>query len=245
MRLFGLIGYPLGHSFSKDYFTKKFEDERRADCRYELFPISQISKLPELLQHHPDLRGLNVTIPYKESVLEYLHDIGHLPQGLPACNCIKISDGKLYGYNTDCIGFEQALVPLLQDQHRSALVLGTGGAAKAVTFVLKKLNIPFKQVSRKANRDEVIQYSQLTYSMVHQHKLIVNTTPLGTYPAADEYPPIPYEALAEGHLLFDLVYNPATTAFMQRGLERGTAVINGWDMLVGQAEESWRIWNLS
>lgn len=243
MRLFGLIGYPLSHSFSKNYFTKKFEVERRGDCRYDLFPISSIHKLPELLQHHPELEGLNVTIPYKQEVLQYLHIKEGLPETLQACNCIRIRNGILEGFNTDYIGFENSLKPLLQSEHDRALVLGNGGASKAVMYVLDKLGIPFEVVSRKLHEGSTLTYDQLNFSIVRNHHLIINTTPLGTFPNVQECPPIPYDAITEKHLLFDLVYNPEVTTFMQQGRNRGAAVKNGYEMLVGQAEAAWRIWN--
>lgn len=243
MRLFGLIGYPLSHSFSKNYFTQKFEAERHADCRYELFPIANIQKLPELLQQHPYLVGLNVTIPYKQQVLAYLHDTSSLPDTLQACNCIRIRNGVLEGFNTDAIGFEHSLVPLLQPHHERALILGNGGASQAVMYVLQKLNIPFEVVSRKLHEGSTMTYDDLTFSMMRQHQLIINTTPLGTYPNVQECPPIPYDALTDKHLLYDLVYNPEVTTFMAQGVTRGAAVKNGYDMLVGQAEAAWRIWN--
>lgn len=243
MRLFGLIGYPLSHSFSKNYFSSKFEVERRVDCRYELFPISSIGKLPELLQNHPELEGLNVTIPYKQEVLQYLHDTSGLPAALQACNCIRIRQGRLEGFNTDYIGFENSLRPLLQPQHTKALVLGNGGASKAVMYVLSKLGIAYEVVSRKLHDGSTLTYDGLTADMVSSHSLIINTTPLGTYPNVLERPLIPYDAVGSNHLLYDLVYNPEQTQFMKEGAIRGAATKNGYDMLVGQAEAAWRIWN--
>jgi shikimate dehydrogenase len=243
MRLFGLIGYPLSHSFSKNYFTQKFERERRVDCRYELFPIANIQKLPELLELHPDLEGLNVTIPYKQDVLPYLHKTEGLPKTLQACNCIRIRYGVLEGFNTDFIGFENSLKPMLQPHHRKALVLGNGGASKAVMYVLQKLNIPFEVVSRKLHEGSTLTYEQLDFATVRSHTLIINTTPLGTFPNVNECPPIPYEGVTNQHLLYDLVYNPELTLFMERGQKQGAAVKNGYEMLVGQAEAAWRIWN--
>jgi shikimate dehydrogenase len=243
MRLFGLIGYPLSHSFSKNYFTQKFEAERHADCRYELFPIANIQKLPELLQQHPDLVGLNVTIPYKQQVLAYLNDTSGLPDTLQACNCIRIRQGVLAGFNTDILGFEGSLAPLLQPHHEKALVLGNGGASQAVRYVLQKLGIPYEVVSRKLQEGSSITYDDLNFSVIRQHQLIINTTPLGTYPNVQECPPIPYDALTDKHLLYDLVYNPEVTTFMEQGIARGATVKSGYDMLVGQAEAAWRIWN--
>jgi shikimate dehydrogenase len=242
MRLFGLIGYPLSHSFSKKYFTEKFEREDLPDCRYEQFPIASIDELKSLLSQQPDLCGLNVTIPYKEQVLSFLHEKDTVVKQINACNCISIQKGKLKGYNTDVLGFELSLKEFLQSQHRKALILGTGGAAKAVEFVLHKLGIVYKHVSRKPSVS-AYSYEQLTPAIIADHTLIINTTPLGMYPAITEAPPIPYHAITAGHYLFDLIYNPAKTLFLQKGEEQGCLTKNGHDMLVIQAEESWKIWS--
>jgi shikimate dehydrogenase len=242
MRLFGLIGYPLTHSFSKKFFTEKFEKEGLTDCKYELFSISTINELISVLDQHPDLYGLNVTIPYKEQVLSFLDDTDDVVKKIKACNCIIIKNGKLKGYNTDVEGFERSLKKQLQPHHKKALILGTGGAAKAVEFVLQKLEIDFNYVSRKPSVNNY-SYNQLTPGIITDHSLIINTTPLGLYPAVNEAPPIPYEALTANHYLFDLVYNPEKTLFLRMGEERGAAIKNGYEMLVIQAEESWKIWN--
>lgn len=240
MRLYGLIGYPLSHSFSEKYFTEKFARECIEGCAYKLFPISTIDALPELLAQEPQLAGLNVTIPYKKQVLPYLHHTEHLP--LEACNCIKIRDGRLSGFNTDILGFEESLLQLWQPHHTHALVLGTGGAAEAVLYVLRKLQVATTLVSRQKGEHQ-LSYAELTPELVQAHTLIVNCTPLGTYPATHGYPPLPYEAVGPHHYLYDLVYNPPLTSFMQKGSERGATVKNGYDMLALQAEASWRIWN--
>ena len=242
MRLFALIGYPLTHSFSKKYFTEKFEKEGLKDCRYEHFSIDDISKLKTVLEENPDLCGLNVTIPYKEQVLSFLNEKNELVKQIKACNCISIKKGKLKGYNTDVLGFEQSLQEKLKPQHKKALILGTGGAAKAVEFVLDKHNIAYKYVSRKPSSKNY-SYEQLTPSIIKSHTLIINTTPLGMYPAVTEAPPIPYESLTSDHYLFDLIYNPEVTLFLRKGQEKGAAIKNGYQMLVIQAEESWKIWN--
>lgn len=242
MKQYGIIGYPLTHSFSKQYFTEKFGRQTPAVFSYENFPLTGIGGLPALLKAHPNLAGLNVTIPYKKQVLQYLDDATGIPGGLPACNCIKIENGRLLGFNTDVIGFEQSLVPLLQEQHGHALVLGTGGAAEAVQFVLKKLGIRYKMVSRK-KEGEVLSYAELTKDIIEHYPLIINTTPLGSFPKVDECPDIPYQYLGAGHLLYDLVYNPAKTLFLQKGEAQGAAIKNGHEMLIIQAEESWRIWS--
>jgi shikimate dehydrogenase len=241
MRLFGLIGYPLSHSFSRKYFTEKFEKEGLTDCRYEHFPIDEISKLKSILEN-PDLCGLNVTIPYKEQVLGFLQEKNELVKQIKACNCISIKKGKLKGYNTDAPGFEQSLKEKLQPHHKKALILGTGGAAKAVEFVLDKHNISYKYVSRKPSSRNY-SYEQLTPAIIAANKLIINTTPLGMYPAITEAAPIPYEALTPEHYLFDLIYNPEKTLFLRKGEEKGAAIKNGLEMLIIQAEESWKIWN--
>jgi shikimate dehydrogenase len=244
MRLFALIGYPLTHSFSKKYFTEKFEREGLADCRYEHFSIDDISKLKTILTDNPDLCGINVTIPYKEQVLGYLHEKNELVKQIKACNCISIINGKLKGYNTDALGFEQSLKEKLQPQHKKALILGTGGAAKAVEYALDKQGISYKYVSRKPSAGNY-SYEQLTPAIIGANQLIINTTPLGMYPAIAEAPPIPYESLTSDHYLFDLIYNPEKTLFLRKGEEKGAAIKNGYDMLVIQAEESWKIWKKS
>lgn len=243
MRLYGLIGYPLTHSFSKKYFSEKFEKEGIKDCRYELFSIPSIDELKRVLSDHPGLAGLNVTIPYKEQVLSFLDDSNEVVKAIKACNCIHIQDGKLKGFNTDVSGFEQSLTEKLQPHHTRALVLGTGGAAKAVEFVLRKRGIYYKNVSRKPSVHSY-SYEQLTNEILADHTLIINTTPLGTYPAVNEAPPIPYEAITSRHYLFDLVYNPPVSLFLSKGQQRGATIKNGHDMLVIQAEESWKIWNV-
>lgn len=242
MRLYGLIGYPLSHSFSKKYFTEKFEREGLNDCRYELFPLSSIGELPQLLKDHPDLRGLNVTIPYKEQVLSYLNAENELVKAIRACNCIDIRNGQLKGYNTDVLGFERSLLEQWQPYHKKALILGTGGVSKAVQFILKKIGMSCRYVSRKPGVNN-FSYEQLTPSVMEEYTLIVNTTPLGMYPNITEAPPIPYQALTPRHYLFDMVYNPERTLFLRMGEERGAVIKNGYDMLEIQADESWKIWN--
>lgn len=244
MRRYGLIGYPLSHSFSQKYFTEKFQREHIAGCQYENFPIADIGEFPALIQQHPDLCGLNVTIPYKEKVIPFLSAQSEVVQAIGACNCIRIENGLLTGHNTDVVGFEKSLLPKLQPHHKKALVLGTGGAAKAVHYVLKKLGIEFIEVSRTPSGSKKISYEQVTEAVIKEHQLIINTSPLGMYPKVDECPPLPYHALTSQHYLFDLVYNPAKTLFLQKGEERGAAIENGADMLIIQAEESWNIWNL-
>lgn len=243
MKVYGIIGYPLGHSFSQKYFTEKFSHLGITNCRYEVFPIESVSSFPGLLKNNPALCGLNVTIPHKQSIIQYLDNTSFLPAGLSACNCIKIQDGILTGFNTDILGFEQSLLQELKPYHTKALVLGNGGAAEAVKFVLQKLHIPYTIVSRKLHKDTLLTYENLTESIIKEHPLIINTTPLGTYPRIDECPDIPYQGFTAFHYAFDLVYNPVKTLFLQKAEANGATIKNGYDMLVIQAEESWRIWN--
>jgi len=243
MRKFGLIGYPLSHSFSPAFFTEKFNREGHLDCFYNAYPLPSINDLPALLED-PQLQGLNVTIPYKKSVIPFLDAKTEAVDKMAACNCIKIKEGKLVGYNTDVVGFEKSLLPLLSDQHAKALILGTGGAAAAVEFVLKKLAILYLFVSRnQSNETDHIIYPDIKKEVMDDYKLIINTTPLGMYPAVNDCPDIPYEFLTDDHYLYDLVYNPAETLFLKKGAEKGAIIKNGSDMLVIQAEESWKIWN--
>jgi len=242
MPLFGLIGYPLSHSFSKSYFTEKFKKEKIEDCQYENFQLTTIAELPKIIQQHLQLKGLNVTIPYKESVLAFLDDRNDLVEQTGACNCIKIVNERLIGHNTDVIGFERSLLNKVTSKHRHALVLGTGGAAKAVGFVLQKNKIGYRYVSRRCSANN-FSYDQINDDTIRDHKLIINTTPLGMYPNTNEFPPLPYDAISKDHFLFDLIYNPAKTLFLQKGEEKGAIIQNGYDMLVYQAEESWKIWN--
>jgi shikimate dehydrogenase len=242
MKRFGLIGYPLSHSFSKKYFTEKFDKAGLKDHVYELFPIASIDELPSVLADHKDLVGLNVTIPYKQQVLKYL-DASNLPEGVEACNCIKIENGKLTGNNTDVTGFEVSFKKLLRPDQKKALVLGNGGATAAVVYVLKKLGITYEIVSRKMHADSTLIYEHVNEKIISDHPVIINTTPLGTFPNVNECAPIPYEFITARHYLFDLIYNPEKTLFLKKGEEKGAAIKNGYDMLEIQAEESWKIWN--
>jgi len=242
MRQFGLIGFPLSHSFSKKYFTEKFEKEGWQDCQYDNHPIDAITQLPDLLQSYPLLEGLNITIPYKEQVIPFLYKQSPVVKETGACNCIKIADGRLTGFNTDVTGFELSLKERLAPHHKNALILGTGGAAKAVEYVLNKLGIAYRYVSRSPAEGRLV-YEAVTPELLATFTLIINTTPLGTYPNINELPPLPYSALGSSHYLFDLVYNPAKTLFLQKGEAQGAVIKNGHDMLIIQAEESWKIWN--
>lgn len=239
MAQYGLIGYPLSHSFSPAYFNNKFATEN-IDALYDAYAMPSVEDLRTLLKEHPQLKGLNVTIPYKEQVLPLLHDIDTAARDIGAVNCIDIRDGKLIGYNTDYIGFAESLQPLLQVQHTHALVLGTGGAAKAVIYALKQIGIEYKIVSR-TGRD--MQYADVDQEILDKYKLIINTTPLGMYPKTDTAPEIPYQHLGKEHLLYDLVYNPEETLFLQKAKQQEASIKNGYEMLILQAEAAWQIWN--
>lgn len=245
MNKFGLIGYPLGHSFSKNFFNQKFHSEN-IDAEYVNFEIPTISELPRILQNNHDLAGLNVTIPYKEQVIPYLDELSPDAKAIGAVNVIKFRRQKgklkLIGYNSDIIGFVDSLEPLLEAHHKKALILGTGGASKAVFHGLKKLGIEAKFVTRKA-KEGMFTYEDLTPEVMNEYKVIVNCTPVGMYPRANEYPNIPYECLTPKHLLYDLLYNPDTTLFMKKGADRGAVTKNGLEMLLLQAFAAWDIWN--
>lgn len=242
MKMYGLIGYPLSHSFSKGFFKEKFEKENITGCQYENYPIPGITEFTTLLEEHPQLQGLNVTIPYKEVVIPFLDELSDAAARIGAVNCIHFSGGKKTGYNTDVIGFTKSLQPLLQPHHTQALVLGTGGAAKAIMYALEQLGITYTVVSRRPENG-AITYEALDQATMEAHTVIVNTTPLGMYPKIDTFPEIPYQYLSSRHLLYDLVYNPAETAFLQKGATQGAVVKNGHEMLILQAEASWEIWN--
>lgn len=240
MHQLGLIGYPLSHSFSKRYFGAKFAREGIADYQYDLYPIASITELPALLAAQPRLVGLNVTIPYKEQILPYLQYIDPAATQVGAVNTVLRRHDGLHGYNTDVFGFMHSLRPLLQPQHTQALILGTGGAAKAVAYSLDALDIAHHMVSRR-HSPKGLTYEHLTAEVVARSTLIINTTPLGMSPDTASYPPIPYEAIHSGHLLYDLVYNPAETAFLARGKMQGAATKNGLEMLELQAEKAWEL----
>ncbi|MCW3807680.1 shikimate dehydrogenase family protein [Plebeiibacterium marinum] len=247
MKTYGLIGYPLSKSFSQKYFTEKFEKEN-LKARYLNFPIASIDEFPELLTHHPYIGGLNVTIPYKEKVIQYLDDLDPVSKEVGAVNVIKVDwtnpkEPKLTGYNSDIIGFTRSIQPLLKDHHKKALILGTGGAAKAAAYGLKSLNIESKYVSRTPKGDNQISYQSLDKNTIEENTVIVNTTPLGMYGNMDAKPDIPYQYCGNNHLFFDLVYNPEVTAFLKAGQEQGAVIKNGLEMLHLQAEGAWEIWN--
>lgn len=257
MKKFGLIGFPLGHSFSKQYYTEKFKELGLADHEYELYPIPTLSEFPSLLKHQPELCGLNVTIPHKIGILYYMDWISPEAKMVNAVNCIKIikknplddlfsgecslEPVRLQGFNTDVYGFEESLKPLLKKHHHKALILGNGGAARAVMYVLKKLDIDFQVVSRKATHLQ-LSYSSLSDSIIQKHTIIINTTPVGTYPDVNECLDLPFNKIGKKHLLYDLIYNPEETEFLRRGRENGAATKNGKEMLELQAEKNWEIW---
>ena len=242
IKLYGLIGYPLGHSFSKRYFTRKFLQENLQDYQYDNFPIAHIDEFMLLLENHSTLRGLNVTIPYKEKIIPYLHAQSETVRQIGACNCIKIENGQLTGHNTDVPAFLQSIKKMLQPHHQQALVLGTGGAAKAINFALDELRINRLTVTRNKQLHGVIHYSDINAQLLQDYSIIINTTPVGTFPDIDQCPDIPYQYLGSQHLLFDLVYNPEMSLFLQKGKERGAATRNGYEMLELQADKSWEIW---
>ena len=245
VKILGLIGYPLTHSFSEKYFRDKFSSEGIGDYVYRNFPISEIDLLENLIQEEPSLMGLNVTIPYKEKVLPFLDEIDEVAAEIGAVNTIKISRvaGKLHlkGFNTDVYGFRESLIPLMSGQHKQALVLGTGGASKAICHVLDQFGIEQKYVSRKYIPGN-LEYKDLCLSVIRNYTLIINTTPLGTFPDTSTFPDIPYDILTPEHLLYDLVYNPPETEFLRLGKQKGAMVKNGQEMLELQAEGSWKIW---
>lgn len=246
MRTFGLIGYPLSHSFSKKFFTEKFETENIEGCKYELFPMADAREMMDLIEGNSSLCGLNVTIPHKLNVMPFLTELDNAAAEIGAVNCIAI-DRKgetpfLKGYNTDAYGFETSLQPLLESHHQKALIFGDGGAAKAVKYVLNKLGIPFLVVVRNPAPGAIL-YSAITAEILDEYQLLIDTTPLGMLPNLDSFPPIPYQFLTPKHLAYDLVYNPEETAFLTKAKEKGAKIKNGLEMLYLQAERSWFIWN--
>lgn len=245
MKKFGIVGYPLGHSFSPDYFNEKFQNEG-IDAIYEKYELPVISDLQGIIDYTPELRGFNVTIPYKEKVMSFLDTISPEARAIGAVNVVKVTheDGRthLMGYNSDVIGFTRSIQPLLMDHHKKALILGTGGACKAVNYGLHQLGLETIIVSR-SERDNTILYSQITKELLEEYTVIVNTTPSGMAPHFDECPDIPYELLSSKHLLYDLIYNPEETLFLKKGKDQGAITKNGLEMLLLQAEAGWEIWN--
>jgi shikimate dehydrogenase len=242
IRKFGLIGFPLEHSFSKQYFEEKFAKKGIEDAQYDLYALKNIDNLPALLLEHGDVLGLNVTIPHKHDVMRFCDSVDDVAKAVGAVNCLKIAEGKIAGYNTDVIGFEKSLVPLLKPHHTHALILGSGGGSRAVQYVLSKLGISYKVISRSDGNNH-LRYDTMNRDIFATRHLIINTTPLGMFPQIDKKPTIPYHLITNRHLLYDLIYNPNQTQFLSEGKSRGAAIKNGLQMLKIQAEESWRIWN--
>ena len=244
MRLFALIGFPLSHSFSEKYFTEKFIREGITDASFKAFSFEHINDLKTILATHKNLEGFCITIPHKKAVLNFLNDSTVAVKVMGACNCVRLKDGKLFGHNTDVLGFERSFAPMLKPNHTRALVLGTGGASAAVIYVLNKLGIASRVVSRSQNTElNYLMYKDIDARLMADYSILINTTPLGTFPKVDEAPQLPYKLITPQHYLFDLVYNPAETKFLSYGKAQGATVKNGYDMLVLQAEENWKIWN--
>ena len=244
MSRLGLLGKDIAYSFSRGYFKAKFEAEQ-LPFTYENFDLEDISLFPKLLQDNPDICGCNVTIPYKEQVIPFLDKLDKKAKKIGAVNTITInSKGRLKGYNTDCYGFKNSIKPFLKKHHKKALILGTGGASKAIAYTFKKLKIEFDYVSRTTKSDVKFTYDNLTIDDIKDYKIIINCSPVGTYPDINDCPEIPYDAITDKHLLFDLIYNPEETTFLRLGKNQGAQICNGQKMLELQAEKAWRIWNL-
>lgn len=242
MMKYGLLGHPLHHSFSKKYFTDKFNN-LNLNFSYENFDFDNIENFISEYKNDPSLVGFNVTIPYKSKIIPYLDDINESAEQIGAVNVVQIKNGKWKGFNSDIIGFKESLLPLLNNHHRSALILGNGGASKAVAYVLQSIHIPYRIVSRNPSLENELGYEQLDKSMIENNQIIINTTPLGMHPKQDEFPAIPYESLSYSHLCYDLIYNPEVTQFLAKAQASGAIIKNGLEMLILQAEAAWEIWN--
>jgi shikimate dehydrogenase len=240
---FGLIGKNISYSFSKKYFAEKFSKDIFDDCTYENFDIPTIEEFPNVLKNNPDLKGLNVTIPYKEAIIPFLDTLSDKAFKIGAVNVIRFTKkGNLKGYNSDWYGFKKSLEPLLQPHHKKALILGTGGAAKAVAFALEQLGIFYTFISREAS-ENTMDYNLINATTFDNYQIIINCTPLGTSPNIKEFPPIPYTFFTEKHIAFDLIYNPEETQFLKKAKKQGAQIKNGKEMLIFQAEKAWKIWN--
>lgn len=243
MRIFGLIGKNINYSYSATIFKKKFQTENITDAKYQIFDIKNIEIIKDLLYKIPNLSGLNITIPYKEKILSLIHNYSNEVLEIGAVNTIKIlSDQKMIGYNTDIYGFEKSFLIKKKQHHKNALILGTGGAAKAIAFVLKKLNISYLYVSRNKKKNS-ITYLDITHNIINNYQIIINCSPIGTYPNIDQAPILPYQSLSSIHYMYDLIYNPYETSFLKKGKHMGCTIQNGLNMLHFQADKSWQIWN--
>jgi shikimate dehydrogenase len=246
---FGLIGKPLSHSFSKKYFENKFNELGLKDCTYLNFELGEIEELKKLISDHPNLKGFNVTIPYKESIIPFLSDLSAEARNIGAVNCVSIKchterSRSIIGYNTDVFGFASSIKPFLEPHHNKALILGTGGSSKAVAYALKNIGVDVYFVSSTKQKSEsIFSYEQLNNHVLNAFKLIINTTPLGMFPNVNDCPDIPYQFLTKEHLCYDLIYNPEATLFLQKSKEQRATIMNGLSMLQLQAEKSWEIWN--
>ena len=244
MRKFGLIGKAIGYSFSRNYFKNKFKEASIKDAAYQNFDLDTITQFPEKVLKIDGLSGLNVTIPYKEQIIPFLDSVSKKVKAIGAVNTIKIKkNGTLKGYNTDCYGFKKTITPHLKKHHKKALILGTGGASKAIAYVLEGLDIDFQFVSRQVSEKAKYNYNMLSESIVKEHTIIINCSPVGTFPDVNEAPKIVYSGVTSSHILFDLIYNPEQTQFLKNGLKNGATTINGYKMLEFQAEKAWKIWN--
>ena len=243
-KLYGLLGKNISYSFSRGYFTDKFENLKLTKSKYVNFDLQNIEDFPTIIDDNEHLKGINVTIPYKEDIIPFLSKIDKTAKKIGAVNTIKFTKrGNLKGYNSDVVGFENSLIPLLKKHHKRALILGTGGASKAIAYALKRNDIKFKFVSRNPEGKKEISYDSLTKEVMENHTIIINSTPLGTFPDIDKCPNIPYQFITKNHILYDLIYNPAISTFLSKGNEKEATTKNGLQMLELQAEESWRIWN--
>ncbi len=241
MKTYGLLGYPLGHSFSKGFFTKKFKAEGLSDHEYINFAYSEITEAVKHLRGNPEILGFNITIPHKVNILPYLDSMDPLCSAIQSCNCVKVEKGRWKGFNTDVLGFEYSLNPLLKPAHKNALVFGTGGASKAIVFVLRKLGMEVLQVSRTPGKG-VASYEALSADILKTHTVWVNTTPVGLAPDSESVLPLDFNQIGSAHLVYDLIYNPEKSKLLQKAAQMGATIKNGMEMLVIQAEESWKIW---
>lgn len=242
MRKFGLIGYPLEHSFSKSFFDKKFGRENIQDAEYENYPLESIDDFPAFIESLPNLVGLNVTLPYKEKIIPYITELDETAKEIGAVNTIKFLDGKLIGFNTDAWGFAKSLLSMANPKMKKAIIIGDGGASKAIKYVLNRIGIEYVIVNR-TKTDDVLTFEELTDELISSIQLIVQTTPLGTFPNINEMPSIPLNSINSNHIAFDLIYNPEETLFLKLMRERGAQTKNGLEMLQAQAQEAWKIWN--